>query len=441
MLERRINDEVCFGQPGLVLTNLSMLNMKKVLLNAYACSPIRGSEENIGWSWATNIAKQNYEVWCLTNVEDRDITIEEHKKMNLPNLHFIFVDLPYGIDKNFLDNSSKKIYLHYLLWKRKASSIAQKLHKDIRFDIAHHVTYGSLQQGTYLWKLKGAKFIFGPVSGGQKALPEFKEYFGSSWKMEEIRNVISNFSIRFSSNLKNSVVKADWILAANNETKLMVEGIEQTQLGSIPDNVAIVLDNAVPATMQKMEFREKIPGKNLQLLWVGRMLPRKGLKLILHALSCLPKDTPYELTIVGGGEQFPLVDGWISEYNLDPSRIKLVGKVPFAQVIRYYQQSDVFIFCSLRDACGAQLNEAMAFGLPVITFDTNGASLAVPDDCGIKIIPTTKEATAQEMAKAILKFCHDIPYRKSCSVKAFTHARTNTWEKKISNVTSKFYNS
>lgn len=415
-------------------------NMKKVLLNAYACSPIRGSEPNIGWSWATNIAKQGYEVWCLTNIEDRDVTIEEHKKMNLPNLHFIFVDLPYGMDKHFLDASSKKVYIHYLLWKRKASSIAQKLHKDIRFDIAHHVTYGSLQQGTYLWKLKGVKFIFGPVSGGQKALPEFKEYFESSWKIEVIRNLISGLSIRFSANLKNSVVKADWILAANNETKLMIEEIEQTQLGSIPANVAVVLDNAVPATMQKMQFKERVPGEKLQLLWVGRMLPRKGLKLILHALSYLPEDAPYHLTIVGGGEQFPMVEGWIREYNLDPARINIVGQIPFSQVIQYYQQSDVFIFCSLRDACGAQLNEAMAFGLPVITFDTNGASLAVPDNCGIKIKPTTKEATAEEMAKAILKFCNDIPYRQACSKHAFNHAGTNTWEKKISTVTSKYYN-
>ena len=414
--------------------------MKKVLLSAYACSPLRGSEENIGWSWATNIARQGYEVWCLTNVQDREATLEAHSKMGLPNLHFVFVDLPFGMDKHFLNPSSKKIYLHYLVWRNKASSVAKKLHAKLQFDIAHHVTYGSLQQGTYLWKLKGVQFIFGPVSGGQKALPEFKEYFEGSWKTEVIRNMISNFSIRYSTNLKNSVSRAKWILAANNETKEMVEEIEQAACGRIPGNVDVVLDNAVPAPMLNIEYKERVPGNKLKLLWVGRMLPRKGLKLIFHALSYLPKETPYELTIVGGGSQFPLVEGWIREYNLDPAHINIIGQVPFAQVIQYYQQSDVFIFCSLRDACGAQLNEAMAFGLPVITFDTNGASLAVPDNCGIKIQPTTKEETARAMAKAVLKFCSDIPYRQACSHQAYNHARLNTWERKISTVAAKFYN-
>ncbi len=417
-----------------------MKNMKKVLLSAYACSPIRGSEENIGWSWATNIARQGFEVWCLTNVQDKEATIEEHKNIDLPNLHFVFVDLPFGLDNNFLDSASKKIYLHYFVWRQKASSIAKKLHDELQFDIAHHVTYGSLQQGTYLWKLKGVQFIFGPVSGGQKALPEFKEYFEGSWKTEVIRNLISNFSIRFSSNLKNSVSRAKWILAANNETKMMVEGIEQAECGRLPGNVDVILDNAVPTPMLNMEYKERTPGIKLKLLWVGRMFPRKGLKLIFHSLSKLPKSTPYELTIVGGGPQFPLVEGWIKEYNLDPERIHIIGQIPFAQVIQYYQQSDVFIFCSLRDACGAQLNEAMAFGLPVITFNTNGASLAVPDNCGIKIAPTTKDETVKAMADAITKFTFDIPYRQALSRNAYNYARTNTWERKIRTVTSKFYN-
>ncbi|MFL5746048.1 MAG: hypothetical protein ACJ751_15345, partial [Niastella sp.] len=61
--------------------------MKKVLLSAYACSPIRGSEPGNGCSWALNLALQGYDVWCLTNVEDREATDEELQKLELPNLH------------------------------------------------------------------------------------------------------------------------------------------------------------------------------------------------------------------------------------------------------------------------------------------------------------------------------------------------------------------
>src|SRR6185295_17943630 len=109
--------------------------MKKVLLSAYACSPIRGSEPGNGWSWALNLALQGYEVWCLTNVEDKEATQIELQKLGLPNLNIVFVELALNLDKMLLNTSSKTIYLHYYLWRKKAAGIALKLHKKMRFDV------------------------------------------------------------------------------------------------------------------------------------------------------------------------------------------------------------------------------------------------------------------------------------------------------------------
>jgi glycosyltransferase involved in cell wall biosynthesis len=418
-----------------LINALSHYNMKKVLLSAYACSPIRGSEPGNGWSWAVNLARKGYDVWCLTNVEDKDVTIEEQKRLGLPNLHFVFVDLA-RLDKVLLDVSSKTIYLHYYLWRKKAARIALRLHKEIHFDIGHHVTFGSFQQGTFLWKLKGIKLIFGPVGGGQEALPEFKEYFGPAWKIEMIRSWISNFSIRFSANLKNTVSRSDHILVTNQDTANIVKKMGAKQTGS----VHLVLDNAIPLAMQNLDFIDRKPGKQLNLLWVGRMLPRKGLNLILHALSLVPEHVDYTFTIVGGGEQYKLVDGWIKQYGLNPNRLRLLGQIPFTEVVHHYEKADVFIFCSLRDSCPAQLNEAMAFGLPVITLDIHGSSLAVSNDCGIKVKPTTKEDTARDIAKAVTRFYEDREFRKACSRNAFNYAKGNTWEHKVDLITSQFYN-
>jgi glycosyltransferase involved in cell wall biosynthesis len=410
--------------------------MKKVLLSAYACSPIRGSEPGVGWSWATHLAQKGYEVWCLTNAEDKEIVIAEQDRLGLQNLHFIFVELPFGLDKVLLDTSSKTIYLHYYLWRRKAARVAANLHKEMHFDIAHHVTFGSFQQGTFLWKLKDVKMIFGPVGGGQEALPEFKEYFGTAWKIEQIRSWISRFSIQFSSDLKKTVSRAHHILVTNEDTAKLVRKIKPGHSSS----VHMELDNAVPYSMQHLQYKERKSHKQLQLLWVGRMLPRKGLNLILHALSLVPEYVDYKLTIVGGGEQYRLVDGWIEQYGLNRDRLRILGQIPFSEVVQYYEEADVFIFCSLRDSCGAQINEALAFGLPVITLDMHGASLAVRSDCGIKIKPSTKENTASDIAKAITRFYEDPAFRKQCSVNAFNYAKGNTWENKVDLITSQFYN-
>jgi glycosyltransferase involved in cell wall biosynthesis len=421
----------------LYLNNITRhFHMKKVLLSAYACSPIRGSEPGNGWSWAVNLARKGYEVWCLTNVEDKEVIITELKQLGLLNLHMVFVDLALGLDKKLLNTSSKTIYLHYYLWRKKAAGIALQLHKEVHFDVGHHVTFGSFQQGTFLWKLKGAKIIFGPVGGGQEALPEFKEYFGPAWKIEKIRSLISKFSIKFSSNLKNTVSRSDYILVTNQDTADIVKKIKSDQSG----RVHLVLDNAIPFSMQNLEFIHREPGKKLNLLWVGRMLPRKGLNLILHALSKVPEHIDYTFTIVGGGEQSKFIDGWIKQYNLNPDRLRLLGQIPFTEVVHHYEKADVFIFCSLRDSCPAQLNEAMAFGLPVITLDIHGSSLAVSNDCGIKIKPTTKEKTAQDIALAIARFYEDTEFRRNCSVNAFNYAKGNTWEHKVDLITSQFYN-
>ena len=410
--------------------------MKKVLLSAYACSPIRGSEPGNGWSWALNLAMQGYEVWCLTNVEDKEATQAELQKLQLPNLNIVFVELALNLDKILLNTSSKTIYLHYYLWRKKAAGIALRLHKKMKFDVAHHVTYGSFQQGTFLWKLKNTRIIFGPVGGGQEALPAFKEYFGQAWRIERIRSLISKWSIKFSNNLRNTVTRSDHILVTNQDTANIVQKIRTAQT----DNVHLILDNAIPISMQHMEFIERKPGKQLNLLWVGRMLPRKGLNLILHALSLVPEEVDYTFTIVGGGEMYQFLDGWIKQYNLDPKRLRILGQIPFNEVVRHYKQADVFIFCSLRDSCPAQLNEAMAFGLPVITLDIHGSSLAVSHECGIKIKPTTKEKTALDIAKAIKRMYEDVELRKQFSQNAYQYAKNNTWERKVQLITSQFYN-
>lgn len=409
--------------------------MKKVLLSAYACSPIRGSEPGNGWSWATTLAQSGFEVWCITNIEDQQATMDECNRLNLKNLHFVFVNISGRLDEYLLNTDSKTIYLHYYLWRQRASKVAKNLHDIHHFDVAHHVTFGSLQQGTFLWKLNDVKIVFGPVGGGQRALPQFKEYFGSSWKFEILRDVVSRVSLVFSSELGNTLRKADVVLVTNSDTQEMVR---KTKLLK-EDKLHFIIDNAVPKRMEQNVYVNREDKQKLRLLWVGRMLPRKGLKLVFHALSLVEKSVDYSLTIVGGGEQFHLVEDWIREYGLEVSRFNILGQVAFEQVIKSYQDADAFIFCSLRDSCPAQLNEAMAYGLPIITLDIHGSSLSVPENCGIKVKPLSAGQTANKIAEAIGKF-HDNPeFRKSCSENAFQYAKQNTWKNKVSHVTERFY--
>ncbi|RYD88110.1 MAG: glycosyltransferase, partial [Sphingobacteriales bacterium] len=254
--------------------------MKRVLLSAYACSPNKGSEEGNGWSWAINLARIGYEVHCLTNSLHRSEIEAALAASPVKGLTFHFVKLPFSLDER-LAHGSFTIYLHYKLWQRSAGKTACRMHAAKPFDIGHHVTYGSLQQGSFLWRLAGIQLIFGPVGGGQQAPHALKHYFGKAWKIEQLRSLISRWSMRHNKNLRNTLQAADHVLVTNKDTEAMVLKTGLVQ----PGKMQLVLDNAVPPSMESLAYNEPAQAGVLKLLWVGRVMPRKGLNLVLHALS------------------------------------------------------------------------------------------------------------------------------------------------------------
>ena len=98
------------------------------------------------------------------------------------------------------------IYGVYLSWHLLAYRKAKKLHKQIGFDIAHHVSWGSIQMGSFFYKLD-IPFIFGPAGGGQVAPIAFKAYFKDKWALEEKREKVSNLLVKYNPACKKSACR------------------------------------------------------------------------------------------------------------------------------------------------------------------------------------------------------------------------------------------
>src|ERR1700712_204754 len=142
--------------------------MKKLLLSVFACDPSIGSEDGNGWNWALGLADKGYEVHCLTRSVNQ-AGIESYPAPKNVTFHYIF--MPMGTEKLF-HAPGPAIYMYYMLWQWLAYKKAKGLHKTLNFDLAHHATWGSLQMGSFLYKLN-LPFIFGPAGGGQKAPEAF----------------------------------------------------------------------------------------------------------------------------------------------------------------------------------------------------------------------------------------------------------------------------
>jgi glycosyltransferase involved in cell wall biosynthesis len=399
----------------------------KILLSAFACDPSKGSEPSYGWNWATGLAGRGYEVHCFTREEGKSSIAQQARPANL---YFHYIALPFGLEKLYY-SSTAGMYLYYLLWQWVAYKKAKKMHRKLQFSMAHHVTWGSVQLGSLLYKLN-IPFIFGPAGGGQKAPVSFKKYFLNHWDAEEKREKISDYLLKYSPACKKMLAKATTVLVSNTDTLQMAET-------SGAKNTFLTLDVALSDSFYPGAFSPKMPRANtLKLLWIGRFMPRKGILLLLDVMKELKACPGITLTVVGDGEMRAVFLDTIKTYGLEET-VSWKGAVSFNEVRSFYASHDVFFFTSLRDSGGVQLIEAMAFGLPVVTLHLHGQGIIVNDETGIRCACDTPEMAIIELTKALLYLYNNPVVISKMSAAAYEYASKQTWTNKINGIVNQHY--
>ncbi|OUJ76079.1 glycosyltransferase family 4 protein [Hymenobacter crusticola] len=397
----------------------------KILTSAYACDPTRGGEEGFGFSWAWQTAQQGHTVWCLTRPVGRP-NIEAYLADQVHDsaasrLKFEYIAVPRWVD--FLARWQFGIYLHYLVWQYLAWRTAKRLDERAPFDLVHHATYGSLQMGSWLWRL-GKPMIFGPVGGGQQAPKAFRDYLPNWYKTEIPRTLMSRLLVTFDSNVRKNLQHASVVLATNQETAALARN-----LGA--QRVELFLDSGLPESFIPAQFPERQPAPELRLLWLGRLISRKALPVVLAALAQVAPRVRFRLTIVGDGPMMSLLPGLIQQYGLE-GRVTCLGTLPWSEVRHAYLTHDAFMFTSLRDSFAAQFLEAMATGLPIITLNHQGARDFIPAAAGLKVPVTTPEETIAALARAVEHFYDHPAARENMGRAGYAFAITQTWPKRVS---------
>jgi L-malate glycosyltransferase len=131
---------------------------------------------------------------------------------------------------------------------------------------------------------------------------------------------------------------------------------------------------------------------------LGRLVPEKGLRLLIEALRRL-RPYPWKLLLVGAGPlERETREGWMAEF---PGRIVLVPAVPYEKVARYFRCVDIFVLASYSttswaEQFGLTLAQAMMLGIPSI----GSSSGAIPEVLGPGGI-VFEEGNMEQLARAL----------------------------------------
>jgi glycosyltransferase involved in cell wall biosynthesis len=102
---------------------------------------------------------------------------------------------------------------------------------------------------------------------------------------------------------------------------------------------------------------------NKNIIFVGSLIKRKGIDLLIKSLSKV--DSNFYLRIVGNGEEKDnLID--LCRHLKIENKIEFCGFKSETELSELYKISDIFILPSREDCFGLVINEAMCAGLPVI---------------------------------------------------------------------------
>ena len=201
------------------------------------------------------------------------------------------------------------------------------------------------------------------------------------------------------------------------------EAVRKHLSGFLPNRVEVIR-NGIPFSGRQWG---KKPNGAMRILFVGRLTHRKGLHIVMEALSSL-KDWEWSLEVVGDGPQRQVLEALAGSLGIK-RRVIFQGFRDDPQ--KWMAESDLLIFPSLDEGMGLVLMQAVQVGVPVLASDIEPvrelvgeeALLVAPGDVGkwrqrIEEIIKGEEnpppfdiaavPSVQTMTASVLRFFHSV---------------------------------
>ncbi|MDT3778018.1 glycosyltransferase family 4 protein [Nitrospira sp. MA-1] len=190
--------------------------------------------------------------------------------------------------------------------------------------------------------------------------PLFSKYIIANYAGQWIRFAGEPFSYR----LQRFILRSWWW----RNGLVLVYGGEPNQ----PKQVIPIFASTMTAS-QVQRGREAAGQKQLtlpvQILFVGRLVPAKGVDVLLRAASVLLKQkSSFKLSIVGEGHDRARLETMTKQLALGDN-VTFVGPLPYEEVMSWYERAHVLVLPTRSEGFPKVLVEAMCYGVVCVATD------------------------------------------------------------------------
>ncbi|MEQ8171724.1 MAG: glycosyltransferase [Candidatus Eremiobacterota bacterium] len=335
-----------------------------------------------------------HNVWVITRENNRASIEKKLSKNPIVNTHWIYYDLPSWA--RFWKRGGQGIQIYYYLWQTSIYFIAKRLHKEINFDLCHHITFGVYWRPSFLILLP-IPFIWGPLGGGEATPLSFYKTFSYYGIFYEVLRYIARWIGEKDPFVKLNIKKASLTLCKARETynRLKILGIKNIMLYSEAG-----ISQSELYELGEFKITNTTP---FRVISSGRLLCWKGFHLALLAFKIFNLHYPdSEYWITGDGHERKNLEKLAYRLNII-HKVYFCGKISRQEVLKNLSECDILLHPSLHDSGGWVCLEAMAAGRPVICLDLGGTAIQITKETGFKIPAITPEQAINDMAEAMLK--------------------------------------
>ncbi|NIR71120.1 glycosyltransferase family 4 protein [candidate division KSB1 bacterium] len=174
--------------------------------------------------------------------------------------------------------------------------------------------------------------------------------------------------------------RAAFLIAVSGDLENKLTG----ELGMPPKKIAVIdvgcdlssFTPYLPSAKSTAKAKLKLPAEKLVVLFVGSIRYRKGLDILLQALSGMNTLSRLQLIVIGEGQEEEKLK---SEYAHLNAHVTWTGAKPNHELPQWYAAADAFVLPSRSEGTPTVILEAMGSGTPVVATRVGGIPELIND--------------------------------------------------------------